>query len=176
MPDPPARWQACVRPVGLEPAIMRTMRIDETEASLRNYLVDHGLSLDDAEPLAMMVAMMEWYAQERAIDAAPIDEDGDMLLFQWGEQDWGSGRSFEYDLTRQLIRVDDQEDEGILQISMTFRYPTSDRSADLGSGNRWCGSPPELALFRRDVEAHPASAIARSSTPQDVNLRREVAG
>jgi hypothetical protein len=123
-----------------------------------------------------MAAMMDWYAEKRAVDAAPVEEDGDMLLFQWGEHDWGAAGAFEYDLTRQLVRADEQEDEGILQLSVTFRYPTSDRSADLGSGNRWCGSPAELALFRRDLEAHPASAIARSSTPQDVTLTWDVAG
>ena len=137
---------------------MRATRIDDAETSLRGHLSNAALSLDDADPLAVMAAMVDRYAQERATDAAPIEEDGDMLLFQWGEHDWGAGRAFEYDLTRQLVRVDEQEDEGILRLSLTYRYPTSERTADLGSGNRWCGSHAELAQFRRDLETHAASA------------------
>ena len=158
------------------PAIMRSMRIDDTKASLRSHLANVGLSLDGVDAPAVLAAMMDWYDQERATDAAPIVEDGDMLLFQWGEHDWGAGRAFEYDLTRQLVRADDQEDEGIIQLSMTFRYPASDQTAALGCGNRWCGSPAQLAGLRRDIVAHPASEIARSSQPQEVTLSWEVAG
>ena len=155
---------------------MRSMRIDDAETALRRHLTSVGLGLDGVDAPTVMTAMMDWYAQERAGDAAPIEDDGDMLLFQWGERDWGAGRHFEYDLTRQLVRQEDQEDEGILQLSMTFRYPISDRTAGLGSGHRWCGSPAQLARFRRDMAADPASEIARAGRPQEVALSWEVAG
>ena len=155
---------------------MRSMRIDDAEASLRGHLPNVAFDVDSTDVPAAMTAMMDWYARVRAIDAAPIEEDGDMLLFQWGEGEWDGERAFEHDLTRQLIRADEQEDEGIVQVSLTFRYATSEGTADLGSGHRWCGSPAMLAAFRREFEANPAFALARSNRPLGVALSWEVAG
>jgi hypothetical protein len=106
----------------------------------------------------------------------PTDEDGDMLLFQWGEYDWDAGPAFEYGLTRQFVRADDEGDEGIIRLAMTYRYPITDVTAGLGSGHRWCSSPADLAGFRREAEAHPASDLARSSAPGEVSMTCEVAG
>ena len=152
------------------------MRIDEAEASLRDHLANVGLSPADEDVAKVLTAMMDWYGTERASDAAPLDEDGDMLLFQWGAHDWGASPAFEYDLTRQLVRADLPEDEGIIQLSLTYRYPITDETADLGSGHQWCASPDDLDGFRRQVEAHPASSAIRSGTPQEVALTYEVAG
>jgi hypothetical protein len=155
---------------------MPVMRIDEAEASLRDHLAKVGLRLDGDDAAPVLEAMMDWYAAERAVDAAPLDEDGDMLLFQWGTHDWGAGRVFEYDLTRQLVRADELEDEGIIQLSLTYRYPMTDATAALGSGHSWFGSPGDLAVLRREMEAHPASSAIRSVTPQEISMTCEVAG
>lgn len=37
------------------------------------------------------------------------DEDGDMLLFQYGTYDWGNGKYFEFDITRQFIKSNEDE-------------------------------------------------------------------
>ena len=152
------------------------MRIDEAEACLRDHLANNGLRLDGDDVALVLEAIMGWYAAERAVDAAPLDEDGDMLLFQWGTHDWGAGPAFEYDLTRQLVRADDPEDEGIIQLSLTYRYPITDETAALGSGHSWCGRPEDLAALRRRIEAHPASSAIRSATPQEISMTCEVAG
>lgn len=47
---------------------------------------------------------------------------GDMLLFQWGTYDWGSGRRFELSITRQFIENDQQDDCAISQLSLTFKF------------------------------------------------------
>ena len=155
---------------------MPAMRIDEAEASLRDHLASVGLRADGHDVAAVMEAMMDWHAAERAVDAAPLDEDGDMLLFQWGAHDWGAGPVFEYDLTRQLVRADDPEDEGIIQLSLTYRYAITDETVNIGSGHQWCGSPDDLDGFRRQIEAHPASRAIRSATPREVSMTCEVAG
>jgi hypothetical protein len=152
------------------------MRIDDAEASLRGYLSGVGLGLGRDEVRSSMVTMMDWYAHERVQDAAPIDQDGDMLLFEWGVHDRGAGPAFEYGLTRQFIRAADEEDEGIVQLAVTYRYPPTDVAGGLGAGHSWCRSPAELTAFRQEVEAHPASEIARSSVPLEVSVRCEVAG
>jgi hypothetical protein len=47
------------------------MRIDDAEASLRSYLTTVGLRLDGDDVEAVVAAMMDRYARERANDAAP---------------------------------------------------------------------------------------------------------
>lgn len=63
--------------------------------------------------------MAEFYHIHRAEDCE-VDEDGDMLLYQWGTYDWGAGRWFEINITRQFIPSDGAEDE-ILQLSLTLK-------------------------------------------------------
>jgi hypothetical protein len=99
-----------------------------------------------------------------------------MLLFQWGAYDAGSGRVFEYGLTRQLIGSEDVEDEGIFQLSVTYRYPINVQADALGSGFRWCGRPSGLVGFRQAIDADPATALARSIEPLETLLTWQVAG
>jgi len=84
------------------------------------------------------------------------EADGDMLLFQWGTYDWGSGAQFELNITRQFIEQELQDDDAISQLSLTFRFaPTPERKI-LGEGNRWCGGPTELQEFRAFTFSSPA--------------------
>jgi hypothetical protein len=50
-------------------------------------------------------AMLDFYRNTRADDCS-LDDDGDMLLFQWGTSDWGKGPEFDLGITRQFIRGD----------------------------------------------------------------------
>jgi hypothetical protein len=155
---------------------MRTMRIADAEASFRGHLTNLGLRLDGEDVRTVFAAMADWYEQERAEDAASIEEDGDMLLFQWGTYDAGSGRVFEYGLTRQLIGSEDVEDQGIFQLSVSYRYPINVQADALGSGTRWCGRPSGLVGFRQAIDAGPASALTRSIEPLETLLTWQVAG
>ena len=46
-------------------------------------------------------------------------EDTDMLLFQYGTYDWGSGENFEFNITRQFIFADADEP---FQLSLTLFF------------------------------------------------------
>jgi hypothetical protein len=48
-----------------------------------------------------------------------VDDDGDMLLFQYGTHDWGNGKYFEFDITRQFIKSNEDEP---YQLSMTLFF------------------------------------------------------
>jgi hypothetical protein len=152
------------------------MHIADAEASFRSYLTKLGLGLDGDDARTVLAAMADWYEQERAEDAAPIDEDGDMLLFQLGAYDAGSGPVFEHGLTRQFIATDDSEDEDIFQLAITYRYPMSDQADALGSSSLWCGTPLGLVGFRRAIDADPASALTRSIKPLEALLTWQVTG
>jgi hypothetical protein len=119
-----------------------------------------------------MEAMFELYRSTRADDCS-LERDGDMLLFQWGTYDWGQGRHFELDITRQFIRdSSDDDDDDIWQLSLTFLFTPN----ELKAGNRWCRTPDELEEFAQFVRSHAAFAVAAEATRVRVDLGFHCAG
>lgn len=121
-------------------------------------------------------AMLAFYASERC-DGCVLEEDGDMLLFQWGSYNWGDSTHFELNITRQLMPggdgggdEDEDDDEGILQLSLTFRFPPTAELQALGSGNEWCATPSGLPAFRACIDACPAFQRVGSRIPSEVVL------
>ena len=113
-------------------------------------------------------AMLAFYASERCEECV-LEEDGDMLLFQWGTYTWGDSTHFELDITRQLM-LSDSDDEGILQLSLTFRFlPAAELNA-LGSGNEWCDTPFGLPAFRAYIDACLAFKRVSNRVPSEVAL------
>src|SRR5262245_37488233 len=113
----------------MKPRAAKTQLLKRLEAA--------GLALDTLTPAEGAEAMLAYYEEERA-DGCDLDEEGDMLLFQWGIRDWGDGPAFEVNLTRQLIVTDD--DDAPRQLSLTFRFEPAVGAA-AGEGSRWCESP-----------------------------------
>jgi hypothetical protein len=110
------------------------------------------------------------------VDDVDVSADGDMLLFQWGTYDRGSGSSFGYDITRQLIDENDPDDDGaIWQLSVTARYPEV-LGASVGSGNRWCRSPDEVTAFEAFIEHCAATSVVEGLTPARIEVHFEQAG
>jgi hypothetical protein len=71
--------------------------------------------------------------QEIKIKGIAGAEDGDMLLFQYGTYDWGKGRFFEFNITRQFIKQNEDEP---YQLSMTlFFEPIECKSYTCWSNN-----------------------------------------
>jgi hypothetical protein len=82
--------------------------------------------------------------------------DGDMLLFQWGTYDWGAGKYFELNITRQFIEPEDEESVAISQLGLTFRFEPAPEWVALGAANRWSGDQAESAIVREFVFSSPA--------------------
>ena len=127
-----------------------------------------------SDPVALFSRILRFYDVHR-IEGTTIEEDGDMLLFQWGVYDWGKGPSFELDLTRQaiaLIPADDEyewEEQDIRQLCCTFYYlPEPFRSIE--EGNRWCHSPAGLAAFQQFVLEHPVLYTATKYQPHNTTI------
>lgn len=90
--------------------------------------------------------------------------DGDMLLFQWGTYDWGTGRHFSLNITRQFIEDGLQDDDAISQLSLTFRFDPTVELEALGAGNRWCDGPSEFSIVRDSaLSSVPFMAVADQS-------------
>jgi hypothetical protein len=130
--------------------------------------------LSSLSPEEGMIVMLDFYRDERA-DGCKIDEDGDMLLYQWGCYDWGQGEFFELNITRQFIDGA-CEDEDIRQLSLTCKFRPSESLRQLADGNRWCNSPEEIASFRSFVESSPAFLAVAKTKPAEVTLELQVAG
>ena len=140
---------------------------------------EQRLSLDGRSASALTAsegveAMLTFYASERC-DGCELEEDGDMLLFQWGTYSWGDATHFELNITRQLMQGgdgggDEDDDEGILQLSLTFRFPPAAELQALGSGNEWCATPSGLTAFRAHIDACPAFERVGNLVPSEVVL------
>jgi hypothetical protein len=124
--------------------------------------------------LAFQLACL-FYSSERA-DDCDVAADGDMLLFQWGTYDWGHGRHFEFDITRQFIpglpsvNPPRESDFPIRQLSWTLVFGPTAELAALGRGNRWCHRPQLLPEFVNEVSGLPAFGAMAHRTADEVGL------
>lgn len=128
-------------------------------------------SLSPAEGIRLMLG---FYQDERA-DGCEIDEDGDMLLYQWGCYDWGHGETFEFNVTRQFMDAAG-EDENIRQLSLTFKFNPNESLRKLAQGNRRRNSPDEISEFRSFIESSAAYKTVAKAKPAAVTLELQVAG
>jgi hypothetical protein len=117
----------------------------EFEAVLRS----RGLQKGDFNLADGSEAFFNFYRNERPNGRVfEQNEDADMLLFQWGTYDWGTGEHFAFNLTRQLIVSEDGDDEDIWQLSLTFEFEADRELRALGNGDKWCHSLSTLPEFR----------------------------
>lgn len=140
------------------------------DQAFRTFLADASIDPNPSLEVGLS-AMIEFYSTARA-DGCDPGADQDMLLFQWGTYDWGDGEWFEIELARQVMIPDEEDDDAIWQLHLTYRYPPSRELALLGSGNRWCPSPDETANFERFVLNAPptAAAIALRRTRPEITF------
>ena len=141
---------------------------EEAERAFREISAGAIEHLPMAEAFALLV---RFYETETAAGARPGQEDGDMLLYQWGAHDWQDGTvpRFEINLTRQVIYPHGADQE-IWQLGLTYGFEPSPAFADLKSGEEWCPSKEEAPAFLDMILASPAFAACRDRTPLRVQL------
>lgn len=103
-------------------------------------------ALADKDIAGVFDFFIRLYVSER-IDQTNIEEDGDMLLYQWSRQ----GGHVELDLTRQImldLEDPDEAADSMTQLSIKFRFAETADAPSMGSGNVWCNSPVEVEAFR----------------------------
>jgi len=163
------------------------MKPDNAKNEFQEYLGRNGLNKNTLTPKLGISAMLAFYREVRA-DGCRFEDDGDMLLFQWGTFNWGDGEWFELDITRQLIFAgidgdgdDDYEDEDedevddeIWQLSLTFKYPPTSTlrllSAGPGSQNRWCQDLNEIIAFERYIHTSDVFQSLADAQPDVIML------
>ena len=145
----------------------------DSEAAFTGFLAGVGASLEQLDAESATRHVLAWYGGVRA-HGCPPQFDGDMLLFQWGVYDWGSGPSFQFDLTRQFIKIgpDPQgDDDEMSQLSLTLHFAPTDALRELGIGNQWCPNPEAVAEFEQFVTASAAYRAVTAAPPNLVELR-----
>lgn len=147
------------------------MKVEHAAAELERHLARRGEVEPALTPSTAVGSMMAFYRDVRA-DECAIEEDGDMLLFQWGTYDWGQGPRFELGITRQFI-VGGGEDDDITQLHLTFRFEPDEALRSLGAGDRWCRTPEGLAEFSSFIEEHPAYRAVGSRTDGELDVQYE---
>ena len=142
------------------------LRPAESAAAFEAFVLDAGAELGSLSLPSAIDLMLGFYLSVRAV-GCPIDDDCDMLLFQWGTFDWGDGPSFQVEITRQFIS---EGDDGISQLSLAFHFvPTTARTA-LDSGSRWCESLQQLGEFDDFIRASAPYVVLKDEPPDSMAL------
>lgn len=144
------------------------------EAEFLKFLETRGESVEHLLPTAAVEAMIAFYREVRA-EGCDLAEDKDMLLFQWHAYETHTGAPFVYDITRQFIFSEGDDDE-IWQLHLTFEFEATELLVAVGDGNRWCQSPDELGAFEEFVRAHAATIAVGRRSDSRAKLSYECAG
>ena len=147
------------------------MDIEDSELIFRRRL---GRPIEDLTPRAGIEAALAFYAEQRA-DTAPMDADGDTLLYQWGTYSFSGPETFRLNLTRQFF-LWDEDDEEPYQLSLTFHYEPTEALSSLDSGNQWCEEPETVEAFRVFISASPAYNAVADAVPMRVTLEFNYVG
>ena len=128
-----------------------------------------GAEIESLPLIDAFTLFMDFYQDSRVVDALPVEDDGDMLLFQWGTYDWGQGRNFDINLTRQVI-IPDGEDFDIWQLQLDYRYLPEAKNNLAGRGEKWCEAPKDLPSFRSFIQKSPPISVCSHQHVTSVDL------
>lgn len=148
------------------------MKTETAKKEFENCLKKSGIQLSNLTPASGIQLMLDFYRNVRA-EKCNLDEDGDMLLFQWGTYDWGKGPSFQCNITRQFIATDcssDPDDSVMSQLSLTFHFPPSEEFNRIESSNRWCNNPGDLMDFQSFIVSTESYRAVADKQPSRVTL------
>ena len=101
------------------------------EKQLKNSIIDfHNISVE-----LLIDQQLTFYKKIRAKNVS-YENDGDMILFQWGTYDWGEGKYFQFDIARQFIETDKNGDDAISQFHTILFYDPNSIGEEI-QGNKW---------------------------------------
>jgi hypothetical protein len=141
----------------------------DLESEFRRYLDESDSDVADSNPKSALDSVASFYRIAR-FENCDVDNDGDMLLFQWGVNDWGDGEFFDVDFTRQLI--DGSNDENLItQVSFRFRYPATDQFRAIEPSNVWCEHIDMINRFSDDILASRSFQLANRMTQSKTDIR-----
>jgi hypothetical protein len=133
-----------------------------------DFAAERGVTVSESTPRLGIELMFAFYQSVTPDGCEP--NDGDMLLFQWGTYDWGTGENFEIGITRQFIELAEEDDEAISQLSLVYRFEPTDELKSIPAGDRWCDGPSEFDLLREFALSSPQVASVESRVVRSVSI------
>jgi hypothetical protein len=118
---------------------------------------------------AALRLMAEFYRDQRA-EGCRLEEEGDMLLYQWGTYGFGQPETFQVDLTRQFMHMVGGDEPEMSQLSLTMHYEATQELRALGKGDQWCPRPEDLARFESFIRESEAFLAVAGVQPTRVSL------
>jgi hypothetical protein len=148
------------------------VRVAESEQAFRAFLESRNVRADGINVTDAINAWVDFYKAQRLDD---VVVGMDWLWFQYGTYDWGTGPSFQLDLTRQFILEGETEDDAIWQMHLVLHFPPE---TALESGIETCEDPEDASadMFRDELLASTLLTRVRALTPDRVELYLENAG
>jgi hypothetical protein len=144
------------------------MTPSESLASFQAFSSASGVALETCTPREGIAQMFAFYDEVAPVGCS--GRDGDMLLFQWGTYDWGSGRNFELNITRQFIEEAAQDDDAISQLSLTYRFEPTTELEGIEPGNLICEGSQASTVVRDFAVTHPAFVAVADQKPKAAKL------
>ena len=144
------------------------MKPTESASAFSTFALLGGVSISDCSPRQGFDQMFSFF--QSVSPEGCEDSNGDMLLFQWGTHDWGSGDHFELNITRQFIEQEFEDDGAISQLSLTFKFKPTPALQGLGSGSRWCSGLTEVEKVRAFVFSSEAFCAVAENKALAVGL------
>jgi hypothetical protein len=139
------------------------MRTKDALKVFRSFLEKRGIDLANTDPVSGIDLMIAFYADVRFSDV-DLDEDGDMLLFQYGGPYSWSPAYFDLNITRQFIT----KTQGVFyQLSLSFLYVVTENSLQ---DNKWCKRVEEIDSFRNYIQSSAAIAWISNRSHDDYDL------
>jgi hypothetical protein len=141
------------------------MTEDEITQAFRSFAGGKAINLDGLSLSDFPRLLIDYHKDVEFPDISRAD-DGDMLLFQYGTYDWGDGRFFEIDFTRQFYQLfTDTEDHEVIQQRFTFYFePTNFQQ--IASFNIWSNAVAGLAEFEAAIVNSQGYQKALSHRPE----------
>ena len=138
------------------------MKPSESVKAFEDFASAKGIDLRASTPRAGIQAILEFQAE---VTCAVCSED--MLLYEWGTYDWGSGKYFELTMTRQFIETELEDDDAISQLTLVYQYIPRSEMETLGLGNHWQDGPGD---FRQFIFASASFNLVADAMPDQVEL------
>lgn len=155
-------------PVSPVPAPATPVEPGELGAAWVRWAGAHGVDPLRASLREGSDLMLSFYAEVRVQGCDPAD-DQDMLLVEWGSFDWGDGRAFEVDFSRQLT-LPAARGGTVWGLHVVYRFAPTGTIGAIPQGNDWWGSADRIGEFAEGLQANEALAAVAGKEPQSVEI------
>ena len=129
------------------------MTNEQFTAAFADFIKGKGLESNNLSLFSFPKIFIDYYRDVKFEEYSDIEADEDVLLFQYGIYDWGNGRFFEADFTRQYYKVfSDEGDNKVIQQRFTFYFDPS-VFGTLKAFNLWSNDYNDLSIFESNIRS-----------------------